>query len=136
MIFVLLDREFVHWLAERGALKKYTRWRTFNVFFSQFILFSRFFALYHLFLLLLYTHIIFCISFIMTAPEIQPIDKQSVHRICSGQVVLDLSSAMKELVENSIDAQATSVGMKKEQATPLQHLYSPFYSLCLLFYRN
>ncbi|CAO3589809.1 unnamed protein product [Absidia cylindrospora] len=45
----------------------------------------------------------------MTAPGIQPIDKEFVHRICSGQVVLDLSSAMKELVENSIDAKATTV---------------------------
>ncbi|SAM08383.1 hypothetical protein [Absidia glauca] len=40
---------------------------------------------------------------------IQPIDKESIHRICSGQVVLDLSSAMKELVENSIDAGATTI---------------------------
>ncbi|ORZ14174.1 hypothetical protein BCR42DRAFT_63066 [Absidia repens] len=45
----------------------------------------------------------------MTAQGIQAIDKESVHRICSGQVVLDLSSAMKELVENSIDAKATTV---------------------------
>lgn len=38
------------------------------------------------------------------------IDQTSVHRLHSGQVVLDLQSAVKELVENAIDAGATSVG--------------------------
>ncbi|KAL3517451.1 hypothetical protein ACH5RR_020040 [Cinchona calisaya] len=40
---------------------------------------------------------------------IRPINKGVVHRICSGQVILDLSSAVKELVENSLDAGATSI---------------------------
>jgi len=40
---------------------------------------------------------------------IKPIGKGIVHRICSGQVILDLSSAVKELVENSLDAGATSI---------------------------
>lgn len=40
---------------------------------------------------------------------IQSIDKESISRICSGQVVVDLSNAVKELVENSLDAGATSV---------------------------
>lgn len=38
--------------------------------------------------------------------EIKPINKDTVHRICSGQVVLSLAIAMKELVENAIDAGA------------------------------
>lgn len=42
--------------------------------------------------------------------EIQAIDKSTVHRICSGQVVLTLAVAVKELVENSVDAGSTSVG--------------------------
>lgn len=41
--------------------------------------------------------------------SIQPIDRGSVHRICSGQVVLTLSTAVKELVENSLDADATNI---------------------------
>lgn len=44
------------------------------------------------------------------AKAIKPIDRKSVHQICSGQVVLGLSTAVKELVENSVDAGATSIG--------------------------
>ncbi|KAG0533658.1 hypothetical protein BDA96_04G211800 [Sorghum bicolor] len=44
-----------------------------------------------------------------SSPAIKPISKAVVHRICSGQVIFDLSSAVKELVENSLDAGATSV---------------------------
>ncbi|XP_034294678.1 mismatch repair endonuclease PMS2 [Pantherophis guttatus] len=43
---------------------------------------------------------------------IKPIDRRSVHRICSGQVVLNLCTAVKELVENSLDAGATNVEVK------------------------
>ena len=35
---------------------------------------------------------------------IQAVDKATVARICSGQVVVELAVAVKELVENSIDA--------------------------------
>ena len=35
------------------------------------------------------------------------IDKESVLKICSSQVVVDLKSAVKELVENSLDAKAS-----------------------------
>jgi DNA mismatch repair protein PMS2 len=41
---------------------------------------------------------------------IKAIDKGSVHRITSGQVVIDLQTAVKELVENSLDAGATNIG--------------------------
>ena len=42
------------------------------------------------------------------APSIRPIDPQSIHRICSGQVILDLATAVKELIENSLDAGQSS----------------------------
>ncbi|XP_055360681.1 mismatch repair endonuclease PMS2 [Betta splendens] len=46
------------------------------------------------------------------AGAIKAIDKDSVHQICSGQVVLTLATAVKELVENSIDAGATNIDIK------------------------
>ena len=45
----------------------------------------------------------------LVAPHIKGIDKSSVHNICSGQVIVTLATAVKELVENSIDAGAKAV---------------------------
>ena len=42
---------------------------------------------------------------------IKPIEGRSVHQIQSGQVIVDLISVCKELVENSVDAGATSIGI-------------------------
>ncbi|XP_015914046.3 mismatch repair endonuclease PMS2 isoform X2 [Parasteatoda tepidariorum] len=50
----------------------------------------------------------------MEQGNIKPIDRTSVHKICSGQVVLTLATAVKELVENSIDAGATVIDVKLE----------------------
>ncbi|CAG9837822.1 unnamed protein product [Diabrotica balteata] len=46
---------------------------------------------------------------------IKPINKDTVHRICSGQVVLSLAVAMKELVENSLDAGATIIDINLKE---------------------
>ncbi|NWS44692.1 PMS2 endonuclease, partial [Probosciger aterrimus] len=52
------------------------------------------------------------LSSLEPARAIKPIDRKSVHRICSGQVVLNLGTAVKELVENSLDAGATNIDIK------------------------
>ncbi|KAJ3022524.1 UNVERIFIED_CONTAM: hypothetical protein HDU68_009060 [Siphonaria sp. JEL0065] len=47
-----------------------------------------------------------------TNSTIRAIDKSSVHRICAGQVISDLPGCVKELVENSLDANALSVEVR------------------------
>lgn len=47
--------------------------------------------------------------------NIQAIPTASVAKICSGQVILDLSMAVKELLENALDAGATSVEIRLRQ---------------------
>lgn len=43
------------------------------------------------------------------AGKINQIDKNSITRICSGQVILNLSSVVKELIENSLDSKASQI---------------------------
>ncbi|KAM7182839.1 mismatch repair endonuclease PMS2 [Naviculisporaceae sp. PSN 640] len=43
---------------------------------------------------------------------IKAIDRSTIHQIQSGQVIVDLCSVAKELVENSVDAGATSIDVR------------------------
>lgn len=43
------------------------------------------------------------------------VGQSSVHRICSNQVIVDLSTAAKELLENALDAGATTVTISLQQ---------------------
>lgn len=42
-------------------------------------------------------------------PLIAPIDQSTVKRIVAGQAISDLASCVKELVDNALDAGATSI---------------------------
>lgn len=46
------------------------------------------------------------------APAIRQLDVATLNRICGGQVVIDLSGAVKELVENALDAGATLIEVR------------------------
>lgn len=47
-----------------------------------------------------------------TDAAIQAIKRGDVHRITSGQVILDIQSAVKELIENALDAGATTIEVR------------------------
>ena len=42
-------------------------------------------------------------------PAIRPIPVDAVRRIVAGQVIFDLASAAKELVDNALDAGSTTI---------------------------
>jgi DNA mismatch repair ATPase MutL len=44
--------------------------------------------------------------------EIKKLEDSSVRRIVAEQAVTDLSSVVKELVDNALDAQSTSINSK------------------------
>lgn len=48
------------------------------------------------------------------------IAEADIHKICSGQVIMDLSIAVKELLENSIDAGATRLEIKLSDSLDIQ----------------
>lgn len=43
---------------------------------------------------------------------IAPVPQETVHRIASGQVIVDLATAVKELLENALDAGATNIEVR------------------------
>lgn len=56
---------------------------------------------------------------------IKEIPKTVVHRICSGQVILNLATAVKELVENSLDAGARNIEVRENAYPPFLPFPAP-----------
>ena len=50
-----------------------------------------------------------------TTGRIQRVDTKVVQRICSDQVIVDLPSALKELLENALDAGATKLEVRLKE---------------------
>ncbi|RLN90232.1 hypothetical protein BBJ28_00014544 [Nothophytophthora sp. Chile5] len=50
-----------------------------------------------------------------TASALHVLDRRDVQRICSGQSVVDLATAVKELVENALDAGASQIEVKLKE---------------------
>ena len=48
-------------------------------------------------------------------PTIRAVSGATAHRLCAGQAVADLAGAVKELVENALDAGATSVQVRLQR---------------------
>ena len=44
--------------------------------------------------------------------NIKSLDSSTVHRICSGQVIINLANAVKELIENSIDEGSKTIEIR------------------------
>lgn len=44
--------------------------------------------------------------------DIKRVSKETVHKICSSQVILNLAIGVKELVENSVDAGSSVIEIK------------------------
>ncbi|KDO31448.1 hypothetical protein SPRG_04063 [Saprolegnia parasitica CBS 223.65] len=60
----------------------------------------------------------FCLAAILEEPSpmaLKSIPKRDVQKICSGQSVVDLATAVKELVENALDAGATHIEVKLKE---------------------
>ncbi|KID80598.1 DNA mismatch repair protein [Metarhizium brunneum] len=65
------------------------------------------------------------------AATIKPIEGRSIHLIQSGQVIVDLCSVVKELVENSIDAGATIIDVRfKNQGLDLVEVQDNGSGIC------
>ncbi|XP_022251208.1 mismatch repair endonuclease PMS2-like [Limulus polyphemus] len=47
--------------------------------------------------------------------NIRRVNGVTVHKICSGQVILNLATAVKELVENSVDAGSTNIEVRLKE---------------------
>lgn len=48
-------------------------------------------------------------------PTLHVLGRRDAQRICSGQSVVDLATAVKELVENALDAGATQIEVKLKE---------------------
>lgn len=48
--------------------------------------------------------------------KINQLDSEVSQRICTGQVIINLTGACRELIDNALDAGATNIGMEKKKS--------------------
>jgi len=48
----------------------------------------------------------------MDCADIKGLDRSTILTMCSNQVIIDLQGVVKELIENSLDAESTSIQVK------------------------
>lgn len=57
----------------------------------------------------LLSRVILIVTVVDMESQIQSINRNDILKICNGQVITDLTSAVKELIENSLDAESTVI---------------------------
>ena len=62
-------------------------------------------------------------------PHIKQLDEVVVNRIAAGEIILRPANAIKEMIENSIDARSTAIQITLKSGSFLLHSCIPDYKV-------